>query len=50
MDGTKLAFSAFVNNFGVSSSYIRNIVDKILEDIVMTPETAAPAGAVSGSP
>ena len=48
VDGTKLAFSAFVNNFGVSSSYIRNIVDRILEDIVMTPETA-PATPVSGS-
>ncbi len=53
IDGTELAFSAYVNNFGVSSSYIRNIVDEILEDVVMTPPGAAPvpaASALSGSP
>jgi D-alanyl-D-alanine carboxypeptidase/D-alanyl-D-alanine-endopeptidase (penicillin-binding protein 4) len=49
IDGTELAFSTFVNNFGVSSSYIRKILDEILEDVVMTP--AAEATAVSaGAP
>jgi D-alanyl-D-alanine carboxypeptidase/D-alanyl-D-alanine-endopeptidase (penicillin-binding protein 4) len=49
-DGTELAFAAFVNNFGVSSSYIRNIVDEILEDIVMSAEPEPATAAVSGSP
>ena len=49
VDGTELAFSSFVNNFGVSSSYIRSILDEILEDIVMTPGSEA-AGAASGAP
>lgn len=50
VDGTELAFSSFVNNFGVSSSYIRNILDEILEDIVMTPGSAPATASASGSP
>ena len=49
MDGRELAFASFVNNFGVSSSYIRKILDEILEDIVMTPGTEGAADA-SGAP
>ena len=48
VDGTEIAFATFVNNFGVSSSYLRNILDSIVEDIVMTPggePTVAGSGA-----
>jgi D-alanyl-D-alanine carboxypeptidase/D-alanyl-D-alanine-endopeptidase (penicillin-binding protein 4) len=49
VDGTELAFSAYVNNFGVSSSYIRHILDEVIEDIVMTPG-AESAPVLSGAP
>ncbi|MEZ5367186.1 MAG: D-alanyl-D-alanine carboxypeptidase/D-alanyl-D-alanine-endopeptidase [Bryobacterales bacterium] len=49
VDGTQLAFSAFVNNFGVSSSYIRKILDDIIEDVVMTPGSEALSSSAAGS-
>lgn len=52
LDGRELAFSVFVNNFGVSTSYVRNLVDEIVVAAVeSTPETvteANPAAAVAG--
>jgi D-alanyl-D-alanine carboxypeptidase/D-alanyl-D-alanine-endopeptidase (penicillin-binding protein 4) len=52
LDGRELAFSVFVNNFGVSTSYVRNLVDGIvIAAVESTPETvteAVPAAAVVG--
>lgn len=52
LSGRKLAFSVFVNNFGVSTSYIRNLVDDIIIALVESaPKSlpqARPAGAFSG--
>jgi hypothetical protein len=49
-----LAFSVFVNNFGVSNSYIRNLVDEIViaavESIPSTVTRTEPAAAVAGRP
>lgn len=54
LDGRRLAFSVFVNNFGVSTSYIRNLVDEIVVAAVeSTPANLtkqAPAAAVAGRP
>jgi D-alanyl-D-alanine carboxypeptidase/D-alanyl-D-alanine-endopeptidase (penicillin-binding protein 4) len=49
IDGTELVFSAYVNNFGVSSSYIRHILDEVIEDIVMTPGSES-TPVLSGAP
>jgi serine-type D-Ala-D-Ala carboxypeptidase/endopeptidase (penicillin-binding protein 4) len=35
LDGRELIFAAFVNNFGVSASYIRNLLDEILVEAVL---------------
>jgi len=37
LDGRELAFAVFVNNFGVSTSYIRNLLDEILVEAVSAP-------------
>ncbi len=54
LDGRHLAFSVFVNNFGISASYIRNLVDDIVVAAVeSTPSTVTqktPAAAVAGRP
>ncbi len=51
LDGRDLAFSVYVNNFGVSTSYIRNLVDAIVVAAVETPSTTpAPAAAPAGQP
>jgi D-alanyl-D-alanine carboxypeptidase/D-alanyl-D-alanine-endopeptidase (penicillin-binding protein 4) len=38
VDGRNLAFAVFVNNFGVSTSYMRGIVDQIAIALVTTPQ------------
>ena len=38
LDGRELVFAVFVNNFGVSTSYIRNLVDEILVETVTSPD------------
>lgn len=54
LDGRHLAFSVFVNNFGVSTSYIRNLVDEIVIAAVESTTSAVsktePATAVAGRP
>lgn len=54
LDGRHLAFSVFVNNFGVSTSYIRNLVDEIvIAAVESTPAKVTksePAAAVAGRP
>lgn len=54
LDGRHLAFSIFVNNFGVSTSYIRNLVDQIvIAAVESTPSNVTatePAAAVAGGP
>jgi len=40
-DGRPFAFAVFVNNFGVSTSYIRNLVDRIVETMA-TSEPQSP--------
>jgi D-alanyl-D-alanine carboxypeptidase/D-alanyl-D-alanine-endopeptidase (penicillin-binding protein 4) len=54
LDGRRLAFSVFVNNFGVSASYIRNLVDEIViaavESRPANVTKAEPAAAVVGRP
>lgn len=54
LDGRHLAFSVFVNNFGVSTSYIRNLVDEIvIAAVESTPSSVTqtePAAAVAGRP
>ena len=43
--GEELAFAVFVNNFGVSTSYIRSIVDAIVVELVTSPSAGPlPAG------
>jgi len=37
LDGRAAAFSVYVNNFGVSTSYIRKLVDEIVEALVRGP-------------
>ncbi len=37
LDGRELIFAGFVNNFGVSTSYIRNLLDEILVEAVRAP-------------
>lgn len=37
LEGRELAFAVFVNNFGVSTSYIRNLLDEILVEAVSAP-------------
>ena len=37
LEGRELAFAVFVNNFGVSTSYIRNLLDEILVEAVNGP-------------
>ena len=34
LDGHNLAFALFVNNFGVSTSYIRNLADQIVVELM----------------
>ena len=54
LDGRHLAFSIFVNNFGVSGSYIRNLVDEIViaavESNPSNTTKTEPAAAVAGRP
>jgi D-alanyl-D-alanine carboxypeptidase/D-alanyl-D-alanine-endopeptidase (penicillin-binding protein 4) len=54
LDGRHLAFSIFVNNFGVSPSYIRNLVDEIvIAAVESNPSNVTktePATAVAGRP
>ena len=54
LDGRHLAFSVFVNNFGVSTSYIRNLVDEIVIAAVESNPSnmtkTEPAAAVAGRP
>ena len=44
--GEELAFAVFVNNFGVSTSYIRSIVDAIVVELITAPS----AGTASEPP
>jgi len=37
-DGREFAFAIFVNNFGVSTSYIRNLVDRVVETMAANSE------------
>jgi D-alanyl-D-alanine carboxypeptidase/D-alanyl-D-alanine-endopeptidase (penicillin-binding protein 4) len=37
LDGRELAFAVFVNNFGVSTSYVRNLLDEIVVEAVAGP-------------
>ncbi len=37
LEGRELAFAVFVNNFGVSTSYIRSLLDEILVEAVSGP-------------
>jgi D-alanyl-D-alanine carboxypeptidase/D-alanyl-D-alanine-endopeptidase (penicillin-binding protein 4) len=46
LDGRRLAFSIFVNNFGVSASYIRNLVD----EIVIAAVESSPAEVTGSRP
>lgn len=54
LEGRRLAFSVFVNNFGVSTSYIRNLVDQIViaavESAPANVTKTEPAAAVAGRP
>jgi D-alanyl-D-alanine carboxypeptidase/D-alanyl-D-alanine-endopeptidase (penicillin-binding protein 4) len=54
LDGRRLAFSVFVNNFGVSTSYIGNLVDEIVIAAVQSNPSnvtgVEPAAAVAGRP
>lgn len=52
LDGRNLAFSVFVNNFGISTSYVRNLVDQIVIAAVESSPAvvldAEPATAAAG--
>ncbi|MBI1357062.1 MAG: D-alanyl-D-alanine carboxypeptidase/D-alanyl-D-alanine-endopeptidase [Acidobacteria bacterium] len=41
LNGRELVFAVYVNNFGVSTSYIRNLVDLMLVEAVTAPDSPA---------